>query len=70
MSKESNPPSDIEDKEDEEDEEVLETEEEPVDELGPLKSQLAKLEEEVRNLNDEMLRIRADTENFRKRLRK
>lgn len=70
MSKEPNPPSDIEDKEDEEDEEVLETEEEPVDKLGALKSQLAKLEEEVRNLNDEMLRIRADTENFRKRLRK
>lgn len=67
MRKKKKPPAETESLEDPE---SVEPEEEQVDEIEALKSQLAEKEEEVRSLNDEMLRNRADTENFRKRLRK
>ncbi|MCH7500811.1 MAG: nucleotide exchange factor GrpE, partial [Nitrospinae bacterium] len=52
-------------------EEAAETEEAPVAEAveeGP--SELEKLQLEVKDLRDEMLRMRADTENLRKRLQR
>lgn len=67
MSKKHKPPSDIEPQEDED---VLEPEVEPDDEIDTFKSKLEAKEKEIQNLNSEMLRVRADTENFRKRLRK
>ena len=52
-------------------EEPAETEEEPVAEVveeGP--SELEQLQQEVIDLRDEMLRMRADTDNIRKRLQR
>ncbi len=52
-------------------EEPAETEEEPIVEVvGEEPSELEQLQQEVQDLKDEMLRMRADTENIRKRLQR
>jgi len=51
-------------------EEEPEVEEEPLSELDTVKAQLAKKEEEIKELVEKSYRDLADTENFRKRIKK
>ena len=67
MSEEPTPPIETGPDNDQED---LEIEEEEFDEFEDLKSQLAKKAEEIKDLVDKQHRSRAETENFRKRIRK